>query len=255
MMRALVMADEPLAQTTLATVLRARDDVESFDVASDGVEALEKLRHEAYDLLLLDINLPSISGVELLDQLRAYLRSIPSVIFVTAHQEHALTAFQRHAVDYVLKPVSRERLSAALERAHGRHAAGAAEGSGDRSALAEDVVRRPPWLERLPVRLGGQVRLVDVSTIDWIEAADNYVVVHAGRETHVLRETLAHLSASLDPALFARIHRSTVVRIDRVVRLQTTQRGDYAATLADGTTRVLSRTFRTAFEQAIGRRL
>ncbi len=113
----------------------------------------------------------------------------------------------------------------------------------------------PPWLERLPVRLDGRVRLVDVSTIDWVEAADNYLVVHAGRETHVLRETLAHLAASLNPAHFTRIHRSTVVRMSRIVKLHTTQRGDYAATLLDGTTLVLSRTYRAAFEQAIGRKL
>ncbi|HEY6358662.1 MAG TPA: LytTR family DNA-binding domain-containing protein [Vicinamibacterales bacterium] len=103
------------------------------------------------------------------------------------------------------------------------------------------------------MRLDGRVRLVDVSTIDWIEAADNYVVVHAGGETHVLRETLAHLAASLNPTHFARIHRSTVVRMSRIVKLHTTQHGDHAATLVDGTTRVLSRPYRAAVEQAIGR--
>jgi len=251
-LRTVLVDDEPLARRRLRRLLANLGGVEIVGEAGDGERAVEVVRTTRPDLLLLDVQMPELDGVGVVRRLKL---PRPLVIFVTAFETFAVEAFDLHAVDYVLKPVSRERLSAALERAHGRHAAGAAEGSGDRSALAEDVVRRPPWLERLPVRLGGQVRLVDVSTIDWIEAADNYVVVHAGRETHVLRETLAHLSASLDPALFARIHRSTVVRIDRVVRLQTTQRGDYAATLADGTTRVLSRTFRTAFEQAIGRRL
>jgi two-component system LytT family response regulator len=250
-LRTVLVDDEPLARRRLRRLVASLGGVEIVGEAGDGERAVEVVRTTRPDLLLLDVQMPELDGVGVVRRLKP---PRPLVIFVTAFETFAVEAFDLHAVDYVLKPVSRERLSAAIARAHGRHAAGAADG-GDRTALAADTVRRPPWLERLPVRLGGQVRLVDVSTIDWIEAADNYVVVHAGRETHVLRETLAHLSAALDPALFARIHRSTVVRIDRVVRLQTTQRGDYAATLADGTTRVLSRTFRAAFEQAIGRRL
>jgi two-component system, LytTR family, response regulator len=251
-LRTVLVDDEPLARRRLRRLVASLGGVEIVGEAGDGERAVEIVRTTRPDLLLLDVQMPELDGVGVVRRLKP---PRPLVIFVTAFESFAVEAFDLNAVDYVLKPVSRERLGAALERARGRHAAGAADGSADRTVFAADAVRRPPWLERLPVRLGGHVRLIDVSTIDWIEAADNYVVVHAGRETHVLREALAHLSASLDPALFARIHRSTVVRIDRVVKLQTTQRGDYAATLADGTTRVLSRTFRAAFEQAIGRRL
>jgi len=247
-LRTVIVDDEPLARRRLRRLVSSVGGVEIVGEAGDGEDAVEVVRATRPDLLLLDVQMPELDGVGVVRRLKL---PRPLVIFVTAFETFAVEAFDLHAVDYVLKPVSRERLGAALERARRRLAA--ADGNG--TALAADAARRPPWLERLPVRLGGQVRLVDVATIDWVEAADNYVVVHAGRETHVLRETLAHLAGSLDPALFARIHRSTVVRIDRVVKLQTTQRGDYAATLADGTTRVLSRTFRAAFEQAIGRRL
>jgi two-component system LytT family response regulator len=251
-LRAVIVDDEPLARRRLRRLVASLGGVEIVGEAGDGERAVEVVRTTRPDLLLLDVQMPELDGVGVVRRLKP---PRPLVIFVTAFEKFAVQAFDVHAVDYVLKPVSRDRLEAALARARGRHAADAVDGNRDRTARAADAAPRPPWLERLPVRLGGDVRLVDVSAIDWIEAADNYVVVHVGRETHVLRETLAHLAASLDPAHFARIHRSTVVRIDRVVRLQTTQRGDYAATLKDGTTRVLSRTFRAAFEQAIGRRL
>jgi two-component system LytT family response regulator len=251
-LRTVIVDDEPLARRRLRRLVASLGGVEIVGEAGDGERAVEVVRTTRPDLLLLDVQMPELDGVGVVRRLKP---PRPLVIFVTAFETFAVQAFDVQAVDYVLKPVSRDRLGAALERARGRLAAGAADSDGARTTGAADASPRPPWLERLPVRLGGHVRLVDVSAIDWIEAADNYVVVHAGRETHVLRETLAHLARSLDPAHFTRIHRSTVVRINRVVKLQTTQRGDYAATLADGTTRVLSRTFRVAFEQAIGRRL
>ena len=242
MMRALVMADEPLAQTTLATVLRARDDVESFDVASDGVEALEKLRHEAYDLLLLDINPPSISGVELLDQLRAYLRSIPSVVFVTAHQEHAFTAFQRHAVDYVLKPFSTQRLNEALERAVQKYATQRTMKMCDGFPMHGGTARPGP--PRIAIKARGRIILIDPFQIASVHAEGNYALLQRGPTTYLLRESISDLLIKLKPYGFIRIHRSFLVNGSMVEEIRPYATGGYRVRIKGGNEYPVARSYR-----------
>ena len=250
-LRVVVVDDEPLARRRLKR-LAAGAGAEVVGEAGDGPGAVEVIAAQAPDLVLLDVQMPGLDGFGVVARLPS---PKPFVIFVTAFDSFALQAFEVHAVDYLLKPVSRDRLVEALSRARERLAARSPDRDGALAALVAAVRQRPSWIERLPVRLQGRVELVDVATIDWIEAADNYTVVHAGATTHVLRETLSALEAQLDPGMFARIHRSALVRIDRIVRLDSALRGDYAATLKDGTKLILSRTYRPRLERALGRRL
>jgi two-component system LytT family response regulator len=246
-LRTVIVDDEPIARRRLRRLAESLGGVDVVGEAGDGDRAVELVRASQPDLVLLDVQMPALDGLGVIGRLKGRR---PLVVFVTAFETFAVRAFDVHAVDYLLKPVSRRRLGEAIERARARLAVTATRGQ-----LPANSGGRPTWLDRLPVRLEGRVRLVEVATIDWVEAADNYVVVHAGRDTHVLRETLGSLEAALDPSRFVRIHRSTIVRIDRVTRLESALRGDYAAILADGTELMLSRTYRPAFERAIGRRI
>ena len=250
--RTAIVDDEPLARRRLRRLLASFPGVETAGEAGDATAAVEMVRTAVPEILLLDVQMPEVDGFGILDRLTP---PRPVVIFMTAFEPFVVQALDVHGVDYVLKPVSRALLGEALERARTRLASRPADRDEVLAKLTAYVALRRPWLERLPVRANGRVRLVDVSSIDWVEAADNYVIVHSGRDTHILRETLAHLAASLNPAQFARIHRSPVVRIDRIAKLETALRGDYAATLTDGTRLVLSRTHRAEFEKVTGRRL
>jgi two-component system LytT family response regulator len=195
--------------------------------------------------------MPGLDGVEAARRLPP---PRPAIVFVTAFDHYAVQAFELHAVDYLLKPVARERLQESLDRVRDRRRRAAGDDAALAALLADALTPRR-WLTRVPVRSAGRVDLVDVAAIDWIEAANNYVVLHAGGRTHILRGTLAVLESELDPGRFLRIHRSAVVAIDRIVRLTAETRGDYSVLLRDGTTLSLSRTHRAKLEHALGRRL
>jgi len=250
--RVFVVDDEPLARRRLRRLLQRIDDVELVGEARDGRNAPAAIASAKPDLVLLDVQMPERDGFGVLAALEP---PRPMVVFVTAFDAFALQAFDVDAVDYLLKPVSEERLARAIARARERLAGRPGDQDRALSALLEHVARPRRWIERLPIRSQGRVEIVDVAAIDWVEAADNYVIVHGGRRTHVLRETIARLESSLDPAAFARIHRSTIVRLDRIRRLDVALRGDYDVTLADGTTLTLSRTYRASLERALGRKL
>jgi len=232
MLRAVVVDDEPLARRRLTRLLASNRGVHVVGEAGDGGAAAAVIASTRPDVAFLDVQMPAPDGVSVARALRP---SRPLVVFVTAHDRYAVQAFDVRAVDYLLKPISRDRLVETLARV--------------RQQLAQPHV----WLQRLPVRSRGQVVIVDVTDIDWIESGGNYVVVHAAGRTHILRETLSHLEAALDPAAFLRIHRSAVVRLDRVARLDVALRGDYDVTLRDGTRVRLSRTQRGRLERALGR--
>jgi two-component system, LytTR family, response regulator len=241
-MRVLIVDDEPLAQTSLATVLRARDDVESFDVVNDGVEALEKLRQETYDVLLMDMNAPSISGMELLDQLRANQRSTPSVIFVTAHQEHAISASQRQAVDYVLKPYSTERLNEALERAAQQNVTQRAMKMFDGLPMLRDKARLGP--PRIAIKAKGRILLIDPLQIVSVHAEGNYVLLLTGPTSYLLRESISDLVEKLKPYGFIRIHRSFLVNGSMVEEIHPYATGDYRVRLEGGNEYPVARSYR-----------
>jgi len=250
-MRVAVVDDERLARRRLRRLVSALPGVEVVAEAADGPSAVDCIQTARPDVVLLDVQMPEHDGFTVL---RSLAPPLPLVIFVTAHDEFAVDAFDVHAVDYLLKPISRERLLAALGRARERLAR-PSEMQAALAALRELTRRLTHAVHRLPVRSEGRIDLVDVAAIDWIEAADNYVVIHTGRRTHILRETLSGLERRLDPRTFVRIHRSTIVRVDRIVRLMVALRGDYDVVLADGATLTLSRTHRARLEQALGRNI
>jgi two-component system LytT family response regulator len=250
-LRVLIVDDEPLARTRLVQLLADERGVEVVGEAGRVAEARALVEAERPDVLLLDVQMPGESGFELIESLPPDRR--PGVIFVSAHDQHAVRAFSVRAVDYLLKPFDRERLRAALERAAVVRRSRARFGAGASAAHGADSApgREPRYLERFVVRSVGRMLLVDADEVDWIEAAGNYVRLHHGGQKHLLRETMASLEAQLDPRRFARIHRSTIVHLDRVRELHHILHGDYSVFLRDGTRLTLLRGYRESFERLI----
>lgn len=234
--RALIVEDERLARARLVRLLRRRADVEVAGVAVDGDEAVRLIDGARADLLFLDIQLPSRTGFDILDAFDLGTlddAELPFVIFTTAYHEHALRAFQVHALDYLLKPFDEERLDAAVDRAvriiRGSRAL-------DRAAVRDAL--RPSPLSRIVVREPGRILFLDVADIDWIEAAENYVYLHTRGTKHLVRGTIRSFAERLDPKQFLRIHRSTIVKLERVSHVESRR-----VVLRDGTALPISRNF------------
>jgi two-component system, LytTR family, response regulator len=252
--RILIVDDEPLAREKLVELLADEPEIEILGECGDGLQAVSAIESQRPDLVLLDVQMPELDGFGVLEAVGE--REMPVVIFITAYDQYALRAFEAHALDYLLKPFDRERLRKALNRARrqlDRERAG--EINQQLVALLRDLKAREQTLERLVIKAGGRVFFLRVEEIDWIEAAANYVKLHAGREAHLLRETMSSLEAKLDPAKFIRIHRSVIVNIERIKVLQPLFHGEYAVTLLDGTQLTLSRGFREKLQQLLGKEL
>ena len=246
--RTLIVDDELLARERLRQLLLPQRDIELVGECSDGNEAVAALQERKPDLVFLDIQMPELDGFGVLEAIGPDLS--PVIVFVTAYDKFALRAFEVHAADYLLKPFDRERFQTALERALERlkHRDSQALQQKQFDLLAE-LRPAPKPLERLAVKSGGRVVLVKISDIDWIEAAHNYVELHVGKESHLLRETLNAIEARLSPDKFARISRSTIVNIERVKELQPLFHGEYSVTLQNGTRVTLSRRYRSKLQQ------
>lgn len=235
------MDDERLARERLRQLLVHESDIEIIGECANGNEAGEAFRRDAPDLAFLDVQMPELDGFGLIETVGP--SHWPLVVFVTAYDEYALRAFEVGAVDYLLKPFDQERLRKTLERVRERLRNG--DRRLDDRMLAETLNRlRAPRVDRLAVRDGPHLKVVRTDTIDWVEAADNYVILHCGTTTHILRETMNALESTLDPASFVRIHRSTIVNLDRIKELQPWFRGDYRVILQDGSVLTMSRTFK-----------
>ena len=243
-LRALIVDDEPLARKRLRTLLRAEPQVEVVGEAEDGVAAVDAIESARPDLVFLDVQMPGLDGFGVLDEVG--LDRAPAVIFVTAYDKYALKAFDAHAVDYLLKPFDRARLREAIARAV--KLAGHDDVLQRVYALLASVTTKRP-LRRVLVRSEGRVHFVSTHEIDWIEAAGHYAAVHAGRQTHVIRETIAALSARLDSERFVRIARGTVVNLDSVHELHSASHGDMDVVLKDGTKLRASRRYISAIRQ------
>jgi len=246
--RVLVVDDEPLARDCVADALSRAPDVEIVGECGSGREALDAIRRLRPDVVFLDIRMPDLSGLEVAQRLGA---RGPAVVFVTAYDEHALRAFDLHAVDYVVKPFDDARLLEALEWARARapsDRAAAARGAARDLAAAEaagDPPRGPDEpVSRLTVREGRHIRFVPTERIRWLESERNYVVLHTETGSVRMRSTLRDLSARLDPARFVRVHRSRVVNLDHVDRVEPWFNGTYRVVLLDGTTLRVSRSYR-----------
>ncbi len=253
--RVLIVDDEPLARERTLGLLQSQTEFECIGECADGKSAVETVRRDKPDLVLLDVQMPELVGFGVLAQLEG--ERLPAVIFVTAYDRFALKAFEVHAVDYLLKPFDKARFVTALNRAAAhlkRQEAG--DLSQRLSALLADVApatARPKHLERIAVKSSGRVTFVKVGDIDWIESSDNYVNLHTGTENHLHRETLSALESQLPTEKFMRISRSTIVNLDRIKELQPMFHGEYAVILRNGAKLTLSRSYRDRLDQLLGR--
>jgi two-component system LytT family response regulator len=241
--RTIVCDDEPLARERIKRYLGNEADIEVVSECANGQEAVEAVAKFSPDLLFLDIQMPELDGFGVLKAIGP--QKVPAVIFVTAYDKYALSAFDVHALDYLLKPFNRDRFRRALGRARTQLEHDKVGQLDQRLlTLLEDLKTEHKYLDRLVVRSVGRVFFLKTNEIDWIEAAGNYVRLHVGREGHLLRETMSHLEAKLNPDKFLRIHRSTLVNIDRIKELQPLFSGDYTVILRDGRQLTLSRSYR-----------
>ena len=252
MIRVLIVDDEPIARRGIGQQLRGEADVEIVGECGDGAAAIDAIAELAPDLVFLDIQMPEVGGFDVVEAIG--VARMPAVVFVTAYDEHALRAFDVHAVDYVLKPIDRHRFRTAVERARRRleHGPGQLDSQLNRRiAAALGDLGRPAhdYAKRLAIKGDGRVILVDVDEVDRLEAAGNYVEVHSGARHHLVRETMASLEARLDPARFVRVSRSSIVNADRVRELQPMFNGDFVVVLRDGTKVAGSRRYRAAFDK------
>jgi two-component system LytT family response regulator len=251
--KVLVVDDELLARRRLLRFLRSESDAELVDACSNGPDAIAAIRRHHPDVLLLDIQMPEVDGFEVLASLEPEER--PHVIFVTAYDEYAVRAFEIHALDYLLKPFGSDRFREAFQRVRDELRRDAAERQRRLATYLEEqpsrgeAAARPRYLDRLMIKSGGRVFFVKVSDIDWIEAADNYVRLHCGRDTHLIRETLNSVEANLDPTQFARIHRSSIVNLDRVQEMHQGVSRGYIVLLKNGTRLKLSPWYRDRLEE------
>jgi len=215
-------------------LLQKEADIEIIGECADGRGAVAAISKDRPDLVFLDVQMPELDGFGVLEQLDSEAR--PAVVFVTAHDKFALRAFEVHALDYLLKPFDSGRFKKALERARDRiQRQQTGELSHQISELLADLKTGVKHPERLAIKSGGKVLFLKLDEIDWIEAADNYVRLHAAREAHLLRETMNSLEKRLDPEQFIRVHRSRIVNTQRVKELRPLFRGEYDITLKDGT--------------------
>ena len=251
--RALIVDDEPLARERLMSLLASESDIEVAGQCANGAEALAAIEEKTPDLVFLDVQMPELDGFGVLAALEGEHR--PAIIFVTAHDRFALKAFEVHAIDYLLKPFDRERFQKALHRARDQVKRQQGGQMDDRLAalLAELKQDQTKQLDRIPVKGSGRVVLVKVNDIDWIEAADNYVNLHTGKEAHLHRETMTALEQKLPPSKFLRISRSAMVNVERIKELQPMFHGDYTVILQNGTKLTLSRGYRDALNQLLGK--
>ena len=245
-LRVLVVDDEPLVREGLRMLLEREVDMRVLGDARNGEEAVERIRALRPDLVLLDVQMPGMDGLAVVAALEPEER--PAIVFVTAHGEYAIQAFDMHAVDYLLKPFDAERFATALRRARGRMS----EGKADRlEALLATLQPARAYPERLLLKHEGTVVVVPAHDIDWVEAADNYVQVHARAGRYLVREPLKQIEAKLDPARFARAHRSAIVNLSRVKSLDPLTAGENVITLTTGTRLTLSRGYRDHFKSRL----
>jgi two-component system, LytTR family, response regulator len=241
--RTLIVDDEPLAREWVRNGLQNEPDVEVIGECGDGFEAVKTIAAEKPDLVLLDVQMPGLDGFGVLASVDP--EKLPAVVFVTAFDRYALKAFEAHAVDYLMKPFSGERLHQAVERARAAIDRSASKDLKTQlRALLDDIERERQYPEWLLIKKEDRSVFLRVEDIDWIESARNNVRLHVGKDVYVYHETTSGIEARLDPKHFFRIHRSTIVHIERIRDMHPWFNGDYAVTLKDGTRLTLSSTYR-----------
>ena len=245
-MRALIVDDEPLARRGVLLRLARFTDVEVVGECGDGLSAVERILELSPDLVFLDVQMPGMDGFEVLRTLPK--ESLPIIIFVTAFEQHALRAFEAHALDYLLKPIDDLRFAAAVDRARN------VLDSAAKTEMAERVLKllghdSQRFVSRFAVRTGSRIQIVLAEDIEWIGAAGDYAELHNRGRTHLVRESMRSLDERLDPAKFLRIHRSRIVRIDCIQELQPIENREYRVKLSDGSEHRSSRTYADRLEE------
>jgi two-component system LytT family response regulator len=241
--RTLIIDDEAAARSRIRYFLGDFPEAEIVGECDDGLQAIASIREQVPDLLFLDVQMPRLDGFGVIEEVGT--GKVPAVIFVTAYEQFAFRAFETHALDYLLKPFNRKRFHQAVERAQAQiNLAQTCELERRLRSLLSDLKGAPTYTTRLEVKSVGRTIFVPVEDVDWIEAESNYSWIHVGQERHLIRESLSSLDGRLNPHAFARIHRSTIVRIDRVREMSPMINGDQVVILRDGTKLDMSRTYR-----------
>ena len=240
--RTLIADDEPLARERLRALLARHTDIDIIAECSNGADAIEAIGELHPDLVLLDVEMPRVDGFGVLEALDR--DSLPAVVFISAHDQYAVKAFESHALDYVLKPFDESRIDRALHRVREQIARPAGSRHIDPRLLSLlEELRDRRRSDRLVVKTGGRVVFLRTEDIDWVEASGNYVRLHVGGEAHLLRESMKNMERRLDPSTFVRIHRSAIVNVDRIRELEPWFHGEYIVILRDGTRLTSSRVF------------
>lgn len=247
--RTLIVDDEPLARDRMRSMLEKEPEVEIVGECADGTSALRDIRLKNPDLVLLDIQLPEMDGFEIIENVHS--ENPPAIIFITAYNEFAVRAFEVHAVDYLLKPVHRERLRDAIRRVSTRKPF-SAEMRRDLVEVLHELGTHNPLRKMIPVKLETGVLFLRAAEVDWAESAGSYVCFHVGSQTHISRETMQQVEHNLREHSFIRIHRSTIVNLDRIRRLKPLPYGEYAVELRDGTALPISRGYKERVLRKLG---
>ncbi|HKP10909.1 MAG TPA: LytTR family DNA-binding domain-containing protein [Blastocatellia bacterium] len=251
--RTLIVDDEPLARRRIRRMLARHPDVEVIGECANGREAIAAIQGQRPGLVFLDVQMPEVDGFAALASVGA--GEMPLIIFVTAYDQYALRAFEVHALDYLLKPFDRRRFDVALQQARARLASGRDDMSRRAIALLEELRAQQSHIERMVIKAGGRAFFLKTDEIDWVEAEGKYVRLHVGKESYLVREAISQIEAQLDPKRFLRIHRSTIVNLDRVRELQPWFHNDYRVILRDGTELTLSRSCRKRLGELLGNAL
>jgi two-component system LytT family response regulator len=249
-LRTLIVDDEHLARERIRSLLAEEDDFEIVSECASGTEAVDAIRELGPDLVFLDVQMPGLDGLAVVDQIG--VEQMPLTVFVTAFDQHALKAFDAHAIDYLLKPFDRDRFERTLKRV--RQLAQPRE----RPTLARKLDQllaslgaHSEYLDRLVIRSGQRLILVDVDDVELITSEGNYLRIHTKKRSHLLRETMTNMELRLDPAEFVRIHRGTIVRTRNIMELESVFQGEYVVVLRDGTRLASSRGYRENLERAV----
>jgi two-component system LytT family response regulator len=250
--RVLIVDDEPLARDRIRELLKDDREIQIIGEARNGREAIEAINANAPDLVFLDVQMPDINGFEVLNALN--LKRLPLIIFVTAFDQHAVRAFEVHAIDYLMKPYDRQRFAKALDHAkcQMKQPLRTAD-TGGIIRLLEELKTGVRYLERFAIKTGEKVLFVRAAEVDSIEAEGNYLRLNVAHGSHLMRETINSIEAQIDPRRFVRIHRSTIVNMNRVKELQAWARGEYRVVLHSGASFKLSRGYREHFDNLIQR--
>ena len=257
--RVAIVDDEPLARERLRGLLTTRPEFDVVAECHDGAQAVEMLAELGPDLVFLDVQMPELDGFSVLEGLSETLgeERLPGVVFVTAYDSYAMKAFEVNALDYLLKPFDRTRFDKALERALLRLKRTEGVAESDRELrdfvgkLRADREAAGRHAERLVVRTNGKIYFVRVRDVDWMEGDGNYVKIHTQGRAHLLRETLKSIESRLDPRRFVRVHRSSIVNVDRIVSLEPYFHGEYVLTMQDGAKVTSSRSYSEAIRKLI----